>query len=159
MPDIPQEALQAATVWLKGQYERTFTGGCPPLADFEDDARDFLEAAASILAAHARHQALQDAAAGRVTLEEWATVQGVTVPQRIEDLQSKESFTPEEVEAFFAVLDEPSCCDQVRRETAQQIAREILRQKPSGNTSLTWESGLRRGARIARQIGEARDSR
>lgn len=52
----------------------------------------------------------------------------------------------------------PILAAQVQRETAQQIAREIRRQKPAGNTPMTWESGLRRGARVARQIGEADDS-
>lgn len=118
MPDIPKEAVRAA----EDAYRCAHTSGVPEREIARIVAVAAVEAAAPAIAAQARARALQDATAGRVTLEEWAAVQGVTVPQRIEDLQTKESFTPEEVEAFFAVADEPSCCDQVRRETAEQIA-------------------------------------
>lgn len=53
---VPEEAVQAAAEWLKRQYESTFSGGCPPLSDFEFDARDFVKSVAPILATQVRRE-------------------------------------------------------------------------------------------------------
>ncbi|MEO3869361.1 hypothetical protein ABGB18_11065 [Nonomuraea sp. B12E4] len=57
------------------------------------------------------------------------------------------------LEAAAPVLAAQARADE-RRKVSREIAKEILRQKPSGNTQVTWEGGIRRAARVARQIGE-----
>jgi hypothetical protein len=120
MPDLPEEAVQAATAAITN-LSCEHEGFC-----FECEARAALEAAAPVLAAQARAQALRDAVEGKVTLEEHTAAQGVTAPQRIEDLHTDLDLTDEEMEAFMAALDEPDVGEEeIRADERRKIAEEI----------------------------------
>ncbi|MEV0382366.1 hypothetical protein [Nonomuraea sp. NPDC050643] len=126
MSDLPEEAVQAAAEVLYREYDSEFGADHLSWRDFTSTARAALVAAAPVIAAQARAEALRDVIAGEVTLDEQAAAQGVTGPQRIEDLHTDLDFTPEEVEGFFAAIkDEPFLPEEgIRADERRKVAEE-----------------------------------
>lgn len=157
MPDpIPAEAVQAAARWLLRQYESTFSGGCPPLAEFESDAQDLVEAIAPALAVQVRRKVAAEfrARAARIRA---IPDKGLTLGQRGDrERKAADADRAADMIEKGAADAGPSLAEQVRGEAAEQVAAAIEEDDSNsdiGDRARAW------AARLARQIGEADDLR
>lgn len=151
MPDLPEEAVQAADeAWINS--EGLFGKGQMDHA---------LAAAYPFIAAHVRMETLRDVAQGRVTLDEHAAAQGHTQPQRIEDLHTDLALTSAAMEEFMSGSSRPDNETEIRaderRKVAEQIAAAIDARRCDADRRFCADCVCRpEDAALARQIGEGR---
>lgn len=123
------------------------------LTDVVRAAKRRHEAEKATECAEIRRQAIRDLHAGKVPLAEIAAAQGITGPQRVEDLSSAIDFTDEEADAFVAGVagGRASAGAEGERQVRQRVlaeVEEIMRTSPDTDGLVSrlnaWLGGLQR---------------